>query len=147
MSHHLQPIYDVWGGNAEAMAADIDELGVTVRQWRNRRDIPSRAWPKIIKAAAAKGGLLRLEDFLPPEAKSDLALHAGSSEPEWPIQSANNGAEIIRPDEEAGPGHPFSVTCSRTSTRPQVDARADQLGSNTPVSSPGASAMPPADAA
>lgn len=76
MSHHLQQIYDVWGGNAEAMAADIDELGVTVRQWRNRRDIPVRAWPKIINAAVGKGRILRLEDFLPPDIKSELPPHA-----------------------------------------------------------------------
>jgi hypothetical protein len=73
---HLQPIYDVWGGNAEALATDIEELGVTVRQWRNRGDIPSRYWPKIIKAAAARGHAIALADFLSPEAKSDLPGHA-----------------------------------------------------------------------
>jgi len=31
---HLKPIYAVWEDNAEAMASDIGELGVTVRQWR-----------------------------------------------------------------------------------------------------------------
>ncbi len=65
MSEHLYHIYEVWDGNAEALATDIAELGVTVRQWRNRGDIPSRAWPKIIHAAAARGTVLRLEDSDP----------------------------------------------------------------------------------
>lgn len=64
---HLKPIYDVWQGNAEAMAADIDEQGVTVRQWRNRGNIPSRYWPKIIKAASVKGKLLEWRQFVAPE--------------------------------------------------------------------------------
>ena len=64
---HLKPIYDVWQGNAEAMASDIDEQGVTVRQWRNRGNIPSRYWPKIIKAASLKGQLLEWRQFVAPE--------------------------------------------------------------------------------
>ena len=64
---HLKPIYDVWSGNAEALAADIGEQGVTVRQWRNRGSIPSRYWPKIIEAAAAKGVALEWHQFVAPE--------------------------------------------------------------------------------
>jgi hypothetical protein len=63
---HLAPIYAVWDNNAEAMAADIGELGVTVRQWRNRNKIPQEYWRKIIDAAAQKDVALELHQFLPP---------------------------------------------------------------------------------
>jgi hypothetical protein len=66
MSTHLDPIYAVWP-NAEALASDIGELGVTVRQWRNRGNIPPRYWRKIIDAAAAKGTTLTVDQFMPPE--------------------------------------------------------------------------------
>lgn len=49
------------------MASDIDELGVTVRQWRNRGNIPARYWPKIIQAASLKGKLLEWHQFVLPE--------------------------------------------------------------------------------
>lgn len=62
---HLTPIYAVWDGNAEAMASDIGESGVTVRQWRNRGSIPPKYWQAIIVAAKAKGGRLKLEQFIP----------------------------------------------------------------------------------
>jgi hypothetical protein len=61
---HLEPIYAVWNANAEAMASDIGELGVTVRQWRNRGNIPSRYWPKIIEAAQGRGAKLTLAHFI-----------------------------------------------------------------------------------
>jgi hypothetical protein len=64
---HLKPIYAVWQDNAEAMASDIGELGVTVRQWRNRGNIPSQYWPKIIEAASRKGTRLEWPQFFPPE--------------------------------------------------------------------------------
>jgi hypothetical protein len=63
---HLKPIYAVWEDNAEAMASDIGELGVTVRQWRNRRNIPPQYWTKIIEAAALRGKLLEWRQFIPP---------------------------------------------------------------------------------
>lgn len=63
---HLKPIYDVWEGNAEAMAADISESGVTVRQWRNRGNIPPHYWQKIMKAAAKRGTKLDWLQFVPP---------------------------------------------------------------------------------
>lgn len=72
-SSHLDPIYKVWDGNAEAMAADIGELGVTVRQWRNRKSIPSQYWPKIIAAASLKGELLEWRQFFPPSADAAAA--------------------------------------------------------------------------
>lgn len=61
---HLRQIYDIWSGNAEALAADIGELGVTVRQWRNRGNIPAKYWPKIITAAQTKGAELTLDQFI-----------------------------------------------------------------------------------
>jgi hypothetical protein len=63
---HLAQIYEPWDGNAEAMAKDIAEEGVTVRQWRNRGNIPPQYWRKIIDAAEAKGVTLTLEQFIPP---------------------------------------------------------------------------------
>lgn len=63
----LAPIYAPWGGNAEAMAADISEKPVTVRQWRGRGSIPPQYWRKIIAAAAARGASLELELFVPGE--------------------------------------------------------------------------------
>jgi hypothetical protein len=74
---HLKPIYDVWNDNAEAMASDIGELGVTVRQWRNRGNIPPQYWRKIIEAAALKGQLIELRQFLPP-ASSDAEQDAAA---------------------------------------------------------------------
>lgn len=63
---HLKPIYAVWEDNAEAMASDIGELGVTVRQWRNRGNIPPQYWTKIIEAAALKGHLVEWRQLVPP---------------------------------------------------------------------------------
>ena len=63
---HLKPIYEVWDGNAEAMAADIGESGVTVRQWRNRGNIPPHYWPRIISEAKRKGVKLEWLQFVPP---------------------------------------------------------------------------------
>lgn len=63
--HHLASVYAPWDGNAEALAADIGEKPVTVRQWRNRGNIPPQYWPAIMKAAAAKGFKLDWVQFLP----------------------------------------------------------------------------------
>lgn len=63
---HLTPIYDVWDGNAEALATDIGESGVTVRQWRNRGNIPPKYWQRIIDVARAKGSKLEWKQFVPP---------------------------------------------------------------------------------
>lgn len=70
---HLKPIYAVWDDNAEAMASEIRELGVTVRQWRNRGNIPPQYWTKIIEAAALKGCLLEFRQFVPPTDSSQEA--------------------------------------------------------------------------
>lgn len=72
---HLKPIYAVWDHNAEAMASDIGEPGVKVRQWRNRGNIPPIYWQRIIDAAAKKGVTLKLSQFLPCAAdRPDWAL-------------------------------------------------------------------------
>lgn len=65
---HLASIYAPWGGNAEAMASDIGENPVTVRQWRNRGNIPTRYWRKIIAAAADRGETITVERFVPDQA-------------------------------------------------------------------------------
>jgi len=71
---HLTPIYDVWSGNAEALAADIGESGVTVRQWRNRGNIPPQYWPRIMKVAADKhGAQLDWLQFVPPAKQGEAA--------------------------------------------------------------------------
>jgi hypothetical protein len=69
---HLTPIYDIWEGNAEAMAADIGESGVTVRQWRNRGNIPPKYWDRIISAAAAKGHSLEWRQFVAPDEQAPV---------------------------------------------------------------------------
>ena len=69
----LAPIYEPWDGNAEAMAADIGEKPVTVRQWRNRGQIPPRYWRKISAAAAERGKPLELDQFLPVETRDRVA--------------------------------------------------------------------------
>jgi hypothetical protein len=127
MSQHLQKIFDVWDGNAEAMASDIDEKGVTVRQWRNRGDIPARsAQLKIIKAAFEKNGtVLCLEDFLPAEVRAELPGHGAALSAAAAEASAANGEENIGANNapfaeapEEGPTPPssgaFPPTCSET---------------------------------
>jgi len=61
----FERLYEAWGGNAELMASDIGQQGVTVRQWRNRGSIPAEYWPKIIERAAARGVLLTVDVFGP----------------------------------------------------------------------------------
>lgn len=70
---HLTPIYDAWDGNAEAMAADIEEKPVTVRQWRNRGHIPPQYWRRIMAEAAKRGRAFTADDFLPPEPDAEQA--------------------------------------------------------------------------
>lgn len=62
---NMKRIYSAWGGNAEALAADIGEQGVTVRQWRNRGNIPEEHWAGIIDKAAERGVSLTVADFGP----------------------------------------------------------------------------------
>ncbi|NJM51058.1 MAG: hypothetical protein HC843_09440 [Sphingomonadales bacterium] len=61
----LSTIFAAWDNNAEALASAIDVPGVTVRQWRARKNIPARYWQTIIAAAAKKGVTLTLAMFLP----------------------------------------------------------------------------------
>lgn len=62
---NIERIYSAWAGNAEEMATDLGQQGVTVRQWRNRKNIPPEHWRGIIERAAARGVLLSIEDFGP----------------------------------------------------------------------------------
>lgn len=61
----IEKIYAIWGGNAEALATDLGEQGVTVRQWRNRGSIPPDKWALIIAKASSKGVSLSVSDFGP----------------------------------------------------------------------------------
>jgi hypothetical protein len=70
---HLAPIYAVWDHNAEALASDIGEPGVKVRQWRNRENIPHVYWQRIIDAAARKGATLTLAQFIRPTVIDDTS--------------------------------------------------------------------------
>lgn len=63
------------------MARAIEELPVTVNQWRNRGSIPPKYWPKIIKKAAEIGHVLTLADFM-SEADSETAAPASPSKPD-----------------------------------------------------------------
>jgi hypothetical protein len=138
---HLNTIFAVWDDNAEALAADIGEKGVTVRQWRNRGDIPSRsAQLKIIRAAFEKDGtVLRLEDFLSPDERRSLPVHdhagpdngercsvSATKSPsniaapahEWPV--ADNSPENIREEADSpGPFSEGSPSTSLTTSGPQ----------------------------
>ncbi len=60
---NITRIYSAWDGNAENMAADLSQQGVTVRQWRNRKSIPPEYWSAIIEKAAVRGVKLEIEDF------------------------------------------------------------------------------------
>lgn len=73
---HLAPIYAAWDGNAEAMASDIGQEGVTVRQWRNRKNIPPQYWQAIIDAAAKHNRTLAWTDFLKPDAAEPQSAEA-----------------------------------------------------------------------
>jgi hypothetical protein len=76
---HLAPIYAAWDDNAEALAADIGEPGVKVRQWRNRNNIPSDYWPRIIEAAAKRGWVLEWKQFIRPAIGDEGQTHDATS--------------------------------------------------------------------
>lgn len=76
----IEKIYQVWGGNAEAMAADVGEVGITVRQWRNRKSIPPRAWAIIIEKAAERGSPLSVSDFGPLPSEVEAVEQARRAE-------------------------------------------------------------------
>jgi hypothetical protein len=71
---HLDPIYAPWEGNAEALASDIGVGGVTVRQWRNRGNIPPQYWRRIIEAAEKRGKALTLDQFAAVAEQADCAV-------------------------------------------------------------------------
>ena len=74
---HLEPIFEVWDGNAEAMARDIDIDGQKVRQWRHRKSIPPAYWKKIIAAAAERDVKLEWSGFLASDKPQGTELAAG----------------------------------------------------------------------
>ena len=75
---NIDRIYKAWG-NAEEMASDLGEKGVTVRQWRNRGNIPPEHWARIIEKAKERGTELRVDDFGP---NSDVLAIAKAVEAE-----------------------------------------------------------------
>lgn len=77
---NIAKIYGVWDGNAEALATDIGEAGITVRQWRNRNSVPPRAWASIITKAAERGAMLSVSDFGPLPAEIDAIEQARRAE-------------------------------------------------------------------
>lgn len=65
------------------MAEAIGEKPVTVNQWRARRSIPPRYWPKIIDAAERRGHRFTLEQFASaflPAPKEESAARSALSE-------------------------------------------------------------------
>lgn len=78
---HLDAIYAPWDDNAAVMAEDIGEKPVTVRQWRNRGNIPSRYWATIVAKAAARGHTVPLSAFLPAVAMCGVC-ELGADRPE-----------------------------------------------------------------
>jgi hypothetical protein len=60
----IAQIYSTWP-SAAALARDIGESEVTVRQWRNRsKRIPVRCWRKIAAAALLRGVTIPIDWFL-----------------------------------------------------------------------------------
>jgi hypothetical protein len=47
-------VIDRWRSASE-LAREMGEQGVTVRQWRNRNNIPSEKWQRLIEVAASRG--------------------------------------------------------------------------------------------
>jgi transcriptional regulator with XRE-family HTH domain len=126
------------GTGAKTPASLAEEVGIsesTLSRIRNGKQNTTR--DVILKIIDATGGRVTADGL--------LGLHDRHSGPEWPIQSANNGGEIIggeqqppalaaansiggdeqtksSADAEGGHGHPFhpsSATCSQTSARPR----------------------------
>ena len=77
-SDWLAAVYAPWGGNATAMANDIDEAPVTTNQWRFRKRIPEKYWERIIVAAAARGHTLTHRNFIHPDFRVDGAVAAAA---------------------------------------------------------------------
>lgn len=59
----LLDIFEIWPSIKE-MAADLNEKYDTVKRWRNRRRIPSDAWPQIIEKAARREQLVTANQLL-----------------------------------------------------------------------------------
>lgn len=50
----IRDVMDRWE-SAEALAEELGQKGVTVRQWRNRGGIPPRYWLALLEAAERRG--------------------------------------------------------------------------------------------
>ena len=59
----LRDIFAIWPSIKE-MADDLNEKYDTVKRWRNRRRIPSDAWPQIIEKAARREHLVTAAQLL-----------------------------------------------------------------------------------
>lgn len=78
MKNWLDPIFAPWNGNASALARELDELPVTVNQWRFRGFIPDDYRERIIVAAAEKGHALTHRDFIHPDKRLDTIAVAAA---------------------------------------------------------------------
>lgn len=59
----LLDIFNIWP-SLKDMADDLDEKYDTVKRWRNRKRIPSKAWPRIIEKAARREHLVTAAKLL-----------------------------------------------------------------------------------
>ncbi len=55
-------------GGSAVLAQAIGEEKGTVRQWKGRKSIPAKCWPKIVQAAAERG-----KDHITYEKLAELA--------------------------------------------------------------------------
>lgn len=59
----ISDLFKLWG-TIQEMADAVDESHWTVAKWKQRKSIPSGAWPKVISAARRKGKKLSADDLL-----------------------------------------------------------------------------------
>lgn len=59
----IDEVFDEWD-TLTAMAADVGWTRDAVEKWKERKSIPSRAWPAVIAAAKARGKRLSAEQLL-----------------------------------------------------------------------------------
>jgi hypothetical protein len=107
-----QNLFDRFGG-IRPMAEALGEAPSTVQSWKAVGRIPATKQPGVLAAAGRLGIAITTDDVVFPMGREDA--------PGETTLSANNGGEIISPEREAGPGHPFlpsSATSSPTTERP-----------------------------
>jgi hypothetical protein len=59
----LEDVFACWESLSQ-MATDVGESHWAVAKWRQRRRIPSNAWPRLIKALKRKGKNVSADDLL-----------------------------------------------------------------------------------